>query len=413
MVFSNSQNSYYALFIWLFVTLFYCYQYVLRLLPNMIMPELMKKFSVGATEIGTFAGIYYIGYILMYIPIGILLSRYGAKIILPICILFSAFGLLPIMFATHWSYVLLGRLCIGIASSAAIIGAFQIFRSIFKEGLSQMLGAMICVGLISAIYIGKPLVLLRDSIGVFSMLGVLMILGLLLAFLCYIYLPHEIDSNDKHFAEIFKSLLTNSTFFYSSILAGLMVASLEGFVDTHATAFFNALYNLERSVADSIASSILTGMCVGSIVLPYIAEKTKAYYSITALAALGISISFFTMFFTPNISIFLLYTINFIIGICSAYQVIILSKIASYFPEKLAGIAGAMANMIIMGFGYIFNVSIGRLLDFYWSGTTHQGIRIYDAITYTKAISIIPIASTIAAIGFIAIIITRRNNHEL
>jgi len=409
----EAEKSYRAWLIWLFVTLFYCYQYILRLLPNMIMPELMKQFSIGATEIGTFSGIYYVGYISMYIPIGIFLSRYGSKIVLPICIFLSAFGLLPIIFATHWWYAAAGRFCIGVTTSAAAIGAFQIFRSVFPDHFSRMLGGMVCVGLLAAIYISKPLMILRDTIGVYPMLLILMGIGIVLSFLCFFALPYEKEENNLSVMGIVQSIFRNGQFIIASILAGLMVAPLEGFADTHATAFLNVLFGIHRSVADSISSLILIGMCVGSIVLPYFAEKTNAYYLITVFSALAMAASYVTMFIASSITLFLLYFIYFIIGFFSAYQIIILSKIASYFPVHLAGIAGAIANMIVMAFGYFFNSAIGVILDSNWSGTTLEGIRIYDATTYIKAISIIPGALFVAAIGFSIMMIRRKDNNEL
>lgn len=145
----KSKNISYFI-IWALVTLFYCYQYILRLLPNVIMPELMKQFSIGANEFGDFAGIYYIGYILVQIPIGILLGRFGAKKILPISILIAAFGVLPMGMKTSWELVLIGRFLIGIGASAAIVGAFQIFREIFPDKFAQTIGSLVCIGLLTA-----------------------------------------------------------------------------------------------------------------------------------------------------------------------------------------------------------------------------------------------------------------------
>ena len=121
--------------IWLSITMFYCYQYVLRVLPNTIMPELMSQFNIGAAEFGAFAGIYYIGYIIIHVPIGLALSKWGGKLVLPTCILLTSLGLAPLVYSENWNYVLMGRLMVGLGSSAAIVGALQIFRIIFARNL--------------------------------------------------------------------------------------------------------------------------------------------------------------------------------------------------------------------------------------------------------------------------------------
>ncbi|MDE5065476.1 MFS transporter, partial [Wolbachia endosymbiont of Drosophila seguyi] len=40
--------------IWLLASLFYAYQYILRVIPNIIIPELVVRFNIGTTEIGQF-----------------------------------------------------------------------------------------------------------------------------------------------------------------------------------------------------------------------------------------------------------------------------------------------------------------------------------------------------------------------
>jgi len=392
-------NYFSSYVIWIFVTFFYCFQYVLRLLPNIIRPELMQQFSLNATEFGTFAGMYYIGYVLIHIPVGILLSKYGSKKILPPFVLIAALGLLPILLGFNFLSIVAGRLFVGIGSSAAIVGAFQIFRSLFPHNFSQVLGVMVSVGLLTAVFVSKPLIMLRDMLGVHNMLSVIIIAGFLLAFVCFIFLPKEKTEKSSVLVSL-KTIFTTPKFLISSILAGCMVGPLEGFADGISTSFLVTLYNIERSVADSISFFILVGMCVGALVLPYFADKTKQYYVLTALCGFVMTLSFFILFFM-HASVFMLYVLFFVIGFCSAYQVIILSKIASYVVPEFAGMTGAIANMIVMTFGYFFHTMIGILLDFFWRGSMAENIRIYDTMNYIKALSIIPLMLFFAAIIFL------------
>ncbi len=64
----EEKNSIVSFLIWLCITVFYCYQCVLRSLPNIIRQDVMSNFDIGATEFGSFSGIYYIGYIVLHIP---------------------------------------------------------------------------------------------------------------------------------------------------------------------------------------------------------------------------------------------------------------------------------------------------------------------------------------------------------
>src|SRR5436190_5130533 len=98
------QNAITTWTMWALASFFYAYQYILRVLPNIMMPEILEKFAIDAVIFGQYSGFYYIGYAGMHIPVGILLDKYGPKRILPPCMLLTVIGLVPLLYADHWIY---------------------------------------------------------------------------------------------------------------------------------------------------------------------------------------------------------------------------------------------------------------------------------------------------------------------
>ena len=88
-----------ALIIWAVGAIFYAYQYILRVMPNIMMDDILNQFNIDRVTFGQFSGVYYIGYSLMHLPIGIMLDRFGPKRVMPICILLTIIGLLPLIFS--------------------------------------------------------------------------------------------------------------------------------------------------------------------------------------------------------------------------------------------------------------------------------------------------------------------------
>src|ERR1700722_6357998 len=88
--------------VWMIASIFYAYQYILRVMPNIMLDDIMQQFHIGATTFGQFSGIYYIGYSLMHLPIGIMLDRFGPRKVMPVCILLTIIGLSPLLFADYW-----------------------------------------------------------------------------------------------------------------------------------------------------------------------------------------------------------------------------------------------------------------------------------------------------------------------
>src|SRR6185369_5860619 len=110
-----------AWFVWIIASIFYAYQYILRVMPSIMLGDIMQQFHIDAFEFWQLSGIYYIGYTAVHLPIGIMLDRYGPKKVMTGCILLMVVGLAPILFSDQWVYPLLGRALIGMGSSAAIL----------------------------------------------------------------------------------------------------------------------------------------------------------------------------------------------------------------------------------------------------------------------------------------------------
>ena len=395
----DEKNKFISILIWSCITLFYCYQYILRPLPNIIMPEILGKYGIGAAEFGSFAGIYYIGYIVVHIPVGILLSRFGAKKIIPICIGCTAIGLAPMIYCDAWWTVVVGRIFTGIGSSAAIVGALQIFRILYPTKFAMMLGIMVSLGLITAVYASTPMSGIITSIGMNSTISILLYAGIILAILTYFLLPESVSEvSHSNIGTDIKAIICNYKLLFASIFAGLMVGPLEGFADAWGSAFMISVYGLEKTMADSITLSVFLGMCAGCLILPYIADKTRWYFGVTIFSGI-VMILCFIYILSGNATVDSLYYTCVITGIFCAYQVVIIARIATFVSEERSGMAAAVANMIIMTFGWIFHNSIGMTLDKLWDGTMVNGIKSYSAEAFIASISIIPTASTLAIIG--------------
>ncbi|HEV3269210.1 MAG TPA: MFS transporter [Candidatus Rhabdochlamydia sp.] len=387
---SNSRTIAWA--VWIVVSIFYAYQYILRVMPNIMLNDIMQQFDIGAATFGQFSGVYYIGYSLMHLPIGIMLDRYGPKKVMTACILCTLVGLMPLLFAKHWVYPIVGRFLIGLGSSAAILGVFKIIRMTFNEKLfPRMLSLSVTIGLIGAIYGGGPMSYMREVFGYQTVIQLFAILGLLLAIITYWIVPDMKNCSQETVLSDIKEVLSNKRVIWSCIFAGMMVGPLEGFADVWGTIFLKQVYGFDGRVAASIPSMIFMGMCFGAPVLSLIADRMGNLATVIG-SGIIMAICFFLMLFwhlAPSI----LTTSFILVGMCSAYQILAIYKASTYVREQVAGLTTAVANMIIMIFGYAFHVSIGSIINFMGGPNTSYAL-VYGVL-------VVPIALCLGTGGFI------------
>lgn len=174
---------------WLAATLFFAYQYILRVAPNAIVDQTMQKFQISGAAIGQLAGSYYISYTLLHIPIGFALDRFGARKVISLACLCAVVGMLPLVLSDSFFFLICGRVLLGGASSVGVLGVFKVIRDSFlKEKFTLIFGASVFFALIAAMYGGLPIVYFIDNLGWNTTFAIILILGIFISIFAYTYI---------------------------------------------------------------------------------------------------------------------------------------------------------------------------------------------------------------------------------
>ncbi len=395
MTTSLSTSRRLAWMVWMIASVFYAYQYILRVMPNIMLEDIMRQFDIGAAAFGQFSGIYYIGYSLLHLPVGIMLDRFGPRKVMTGSILLTIIGMTPLIFSEHWIYPIMGRFLIGVGSSAAILGVFKIIRMTFSEQrFPRMLSLSVMIGLIGAIWGGGPVSYLREVFGYESVILFLAAAGIALAISTYLIVPEMKVQPDSTLFSNIKEVLSNRRVVWSCIFAGLMVGPLEGFADVWGTVFLKQVYGFEGTVAASLPSMIFIGMCFGAPVLSFIAEKIGSYLATIIGAGIAMAASFIFLE-TGQMNTSAITFAFILVGACSAYQILAIYKASTYVREEVAGLTTAVANMIIMTFGYGFHTMMGSVIN------AMGGPNTSEALLY--GVAVIPIALCLGSTGFLVL----------
>jgi hypothetical protein len=139
--------------------------------------------------------------------------------------------------------------------------------------------------------------------------------------------------------------------------------------------------------------------------LSAIAEYTKRHLVVVFGTAILMALLFAAILYgIPNSAA--LSVIFFIVGILCAYQIIAIYLASTFVPVELAGLTSAVANVIIMTFGYIFHTSIGKVI------AIARSMGHSEMEAYQLGIGVIPVALGISILG-IAFLLLRFSNRRI
>jgi predicted MFS family arabinose efflux permease len=388
---------------WIIASTFFCYQFVLRLWPSLLMQDIMKQFSINATSFGLLSSMYYYGYAGMQIPLALMLDRFSAKKVICACAFLCGAAALLFTYTNNFYLALLGRFLIGAGSAVGFLGASKVISEWFPaDKYARMVGFTFTFGLLGAIYGGKPLSLLIEKSGshpvsvIVSCASLAIALGVLLL----LKSPKTLQQTAKEPLswQDFKQVLSSKAMWLLAIANLLMVGSLEGFADVWGVNYLVNGYGFSKAEAAKATSAIFIGMLFGGPFLAYFSEKI-GHYSTIIICGISMALILLLLIYTPSAQSYLSICLAlFTLGIMCCYQVIMFAAGAELVKPHLLSVSVAMLNCINMLGGSFFHVAIGKTMDIFWTGAMNAGMKIYTTASYEKALLIIPVCSLIGSL---------------
>ncbi len=386
---------------WVFPLSFFTYQFILRLWPSLMMQQIMQQFQIDATGFGLLASVYYYGYAGMQLPIAVLLDRFGACYIVCICAALCGLATLLFTYTDNWMLALISRFIVGAGSAAGFLATSKVISQWFgREYYARMVGFSFTVGLLGAIYGGKPVSLLVENFGWQHVAFVLSLVSLGIGVLTLVFLKTSASEKEQSslcFKDL-RKLLSSSTIWFLAIANLLMVGPLEGFADVWGVNYLMQAIAVNKSDAAGFVSYIFVGMLFGGPLLAAWAKRI-GNYSVISLCSAGMVGAFLWLLYASTLShSYILSIVFFVVGILCCYQVLVFASGSELVTPSMLGITVAFLNCINMLGGSFFHSTIGLAMDQFWTGELLDGIRVYTVSSYQKSLLIIPIAAAVGGI---------------
>jgi len=407
----TQKHKYVPFFMWLLPLSFFTYQFIWRLWPSLMMHEIMLQFAIDATGFGFLSGLYYYGYSPMQIPVAMMLDRFGARYIVFGCAVICGLAAFTFTYTNNWYLACLSRFLVGVGSAVGFLGTSKVVSEWFpKDQYARMIGFSFTIGIMGALYGGKPVSLLVENYDWQKVAFALACISISLGIAAYLFLrsPKSLEVQneiDDFKVTHFKELLSSPVIWLLAISNFLMVGSLEGFSDVWGVPYLMTAYSLTKSDAAELVSFVFVGMLFGGPLLAALSKKL-GNYTVISLCGLGMACALTLLFSSNDYNWYWFAGLLFCVGVLGCYQVSVFVAGSDLVSPQVLCVTVAFLNCVNMLGGSFFHTTIGLMMDAFWTGLMDpDGVREYTLESYGMALMIIPLCAFLGAclVGFVGV----------
>lgn len=392
-----------AWLIWGLGALSFSYAFFQRVAPSVMVADLMRDFSVGATVLGNLSAIYFYAYAGLQVPVGLALDRWGPRRMLSAAALVAGAGSLLFAAADGIALAYAGRLLVGVGCAVGFVGALKLATHWFPpERFAFVSGLTMLVAMLGAVAGQAPLAALVDVIGwrlsLYGAAGAALSLALATWLVVRDRPPGAADqvSAERHSVKSgLVRVLTGWHNWVIALYAGSMAAPFLAYGGLWGVTHQMQLHGLERFEAAASNSLMLIGWAVGAPMGGWISDRLGRRRIPMAVAAALSLAGWVVLLYAPGLSVPVSQALLFAIGAASGTMVISIAAARERAPASVSGATTGFINTAMVGSGALMQPAIGYLLDLNWDGVMRDGARIYTLDAFDAALVTLPVCCAV------------------
>jgi MFS family permease len=388
---------------WLTGAVFFFYAWVLRVAPSVMVDELMRDFTVGATVLGHLSAAYFYGYAGMQIPVGLLLDRFGPRRLMSIAALACAGGCVLFALSSSLAAATAGRLLIGAAAAFSLVGSMAVAGQWFAANQFAILsGLSMALGMAGGVFGQAPLRLAIQGSDWRTTTLLLAAGGLSLSAAAWATVRDKRRGTGgiaTALSGLGVVLRHRQTWLIA--LTGLGTsAPLLGFASLWGVPFLEVVYGLPRTQAATLTSLIFVGWGLGAPLFGWLSDRIGRRKAPLLFGLVLETAALSGLVYMPGLPSWIVGTLCFLVGFLGSAQIVCFALVRENHPATLSGTGIGFVNGMVTGAGALFQPLVGALLDLAWAGDMAVGIRLYDADAYRFALASL-VACCLAGLVFL------------
>jgi len=387
--------------------LFYCYEFILRIIPGALQSELSAAFGhISASAFGQLSALYYFAYSPMQMPVGMLMDRYGPRRLLTFACFCCSLGSLMFSYSSSLLIAGSGRFLVGFGSSFAFVGVLSLaLHWLPRRYFSLVAGLITTLGMLGVVYGEVKITEMASTMGLSYVSTTMVGIGLILTVLIFLVVrdgPGGHEMKSQPLPEFFRNVvmvLVSPEVWLIGFVGACLYTSLSVFGELWGKSYLEHAHNLTKVEAAKAISYMFLGWAVGAPVAGYLSDLTGRRVLPLVFGAISAFICICIILYCPGLSHITLNILLFLYGLFSGTELIVFIMAKENSGVELSGTVFAATNMIVTLGGVIFQPLVGKLLDTFGDSGLVNGEHIYTVVDYQVALSILPLALLLVAIS--------------
>lgn len=390
--------------------LFFFYEFIQMNMFNAISADLMRAFSLDATELGKLSAYYFYANLLFLPVAGALLDRFSTRLIILSALLFCIVGIAG--FATTHSFFLacIFRFMSGIGSAFCFLSSVRLASRWFPaKQMALVTGLIVTMAMMGGMVAQTPLTLLNQALGWRYTLLLDAGLGLMILTVIFYFVqdcPPGLKQDQKALQLELADLGVVKSWGLAylnpqNLLCGLYT-SLTNLPIALLGAIWGSLFlqqtaHLSPTEASLAPSMLFLGTIIGGPIVGWFSDKIKKRVLLMLFGALISLLLTIAIICLPKLlSLTAILLLFFTLGFFTSSQVLSYPLVAESNPKNLTATSVSVVSFFAIGGYAVFQPLFGWLMDYDWQGTIINQIRIYSIGDYHRALLILPIGFGIA-----------------
>jgi MFS family permease len=409
VILKSRKHLIFGITVCLIAAFFYCYEFLLRILPGTLQGELSEAFGhISATTFGQLAVLYYFAYSPMQLPVGMLIDRFGPRKLLSFACLCCTFGSYLFMNFSSLYIAGIGRFLVGFGSSFAFVGVLTLLTHwLPKRYFSLATGLMTALGMFGLMYGGVKLTEFAATMALDKVLMLTVIAGAVLTVLILLIVrdapgrEHESKKSLKCFLNQVWRVLISREVWLIGLVGASLYTSLSVFGELWGKSYLEQAHHLTKMEAAKVVSAMFLGWAVGAPLSGYWSDRTGRRTRPLVLGAFCALLCIAAVLYVPHLSYTSLLVLLFLYGVFSGTEIIVFVMAKERSGAELSGTVFAAVNMIVTLGAVIFQPLVGFLLDYSTTQAESAGAMMYHISDYQRALLVLPLSLVLVmVIGF-------------